>query len=204
MHASVLDDELREFLYNLNKDKMTIWKQMRCLEILAAVIAEKLMDQGTKILIDPDEIVWPDKTVTRPPSKGQLKKLKKNGKNQDKTKHGVFGDIVHKYKNASSVNTQVDAVEINETPQNISKRGRPRKAAAATKKAPAKRSAKSKQTASKDDSGSDDDEENGKVDISKIWCFVVTSCFVAIVCFTFDIDYYLNIQNGYLMRRLIC
>ena len=159
MHSSVIDDELREFLAHLEKDKTPIWKQMRCLEILAAVLAEELMNQGTKILMDPDEIVWPDKTVTRAPTKAELQKMKKNGKQHEKTKHGVFGDLVSKYKNASQ------AVEVvQEIPKSIPKHGRPCKAVE-KKKAPTQRATKNLKEAHSDDK---DEEENAKIDISKI------------------------------------
>ena len=160
MHSSVIDDELREFLAHLEKDNTPIWKQMRCLEILAAVLAEELMKQGTKILMDPDEIVWPDKTVTRAPMKAELRKMKKTGKQHEKTKHGVFGDLVNKYKNASK------AVEVvQEIPKSVLKCGRPRKAVEQKKKAPAQCATKKLKEANTDD---EDEEENGKIDISKI------------------------------------
>ena len=93
---------------------------MRCLEIFAAVLAEELMKQGTKILMDPDEIVWPDKTVTRVQTKAELRKMKKTGKQQEKTKHGVLGNLVNKYKNAAK------AVEVvQEIPKTVLKCGRP-------------------------------------------------------------------------------
>ena len=159
MHSSVIDNEWREFLAHREKDKTPVWKQMRCLEILAAVFVKELMKQGTEILMDPDEIVWPDKTVTRPPTKAELRKMKKTGKQHEKTKHGVFGDLVNKYKNASK------AVEVvQEIPKSIPKRGRPRKAVE-RKKAPTQHATKKLKEAHTDD---EDEEESGKIDISKI------------------------------------
>ena len=120
------------------------------------------MDQGTKILMDPDEIVWPDKIVTRPPSKAELRRMNKSGKSQAKTKHGVFGDLVHKYKNETVDAAQEKTEEILKL---VPKHGRPRKASA-TKKAPAKRTAK-KANASHPDSDEEADS-SGKANISKI------------------------------------
>ena len=85
--------------------------------------------------------------------------MKKNGKQHEKTKHGVFGDLVSKYKNASQ------AVEVmQEIPKSIPKRGRPCKAVE-KKKAPTKHATKKLKKAHSDD---EDDEENAKIDISKI------------------------------------
>ena len=105
--------------------------------------------------MDPDEIVWPDKTVTRPPTKAELKK---SGKQQEKTKHGVFGDLINKYKTASKVNEVVQ-----EIPKSVPKCGRPRKAVE-KKKAPAQRATKQLKEANTDD---EHEEESAKIDISK-------------------------------------
>ena len=45
---------------------------MRFLEVFASVLAEKLMSEGTQIFVNPDEIKWPDGTVSKPvDSKGK-------------------------------------------------------------------------------------------------------------------------------------
>ena len=84
--------------------------------------------------------------------------MKKTGKQQEKTKHGVFGDLVNKYKNAAK------AVEVvQEIPKTVPKCGRPCKAV--EKKAPPQCATKKLKEANTDD---EDEEDNGKIDISKI------------------------------------
>ena len=84
--------------------------------------------------------------------------MKKTGKQQEKTKHGVFGDLVNKYKNAAK------AVEVvQEIPKNVPKRGCPRKAVE-KKKATVQHATKKLKEANTDD---EEEEENGKIDISK-------------------------------------
>ena len=76
----------------MNKEKLALGKQMRALEIISAVLAECLMQQGTVFCIDPEQITWPDKTVTSALTRNEIRKLKKQGKVSAKTKH-VFGEI---------------------------------------------------------------------------------------------------------------
>ena len=69
--------------------------QMRFVEVLAAMLAERLMANGTQIYINPDEIKWPDGTISKlceSKGKGQ-KKRKKNPNSKD----GVYGRIVNEY-----------------------------------------------------------------------------------------------------------
>ena len=81
---------------------------MCTLEILSALLAEELMRNGTQINLDPEEIIWPDGTVSKAPSNetgprgGRRKKLNPNSKN------GIFGEVVHEYgpKNKSTVQPQ--------------------------------------------------------------------------------------------------
>ena len=52
---------------------------MRTIEILSAVLAEDLISKGIVVHLDPEEIVWPDGNITKPPGnekKGKGKKKK--------------------------------------------------------------------------------------------------------------------------------
>ena len=91
-----LMEEIQNLLTDLNKVRIPLWQQMRTVEILSAVLAEKLLAQGCVINLDPEEIKWPDGTVTKlpPPEKGKRKKKKPN----PTSKNGVFGVIVHEYR----------------------------------------------------------------------------------------------------------
>ena len=77
IHAFDLKDELQLLLFDLIKEKMPIWKQMRALEIVAAVVAETLMEMSVTILTTPEEIHWPMGCVTRPGAQKTNKKGKK-------------------------------------------------------------------------------------------------------------------------------
>ena len=65
---------------------------MRCVEITAALIAETLIELGVSIVTQPEEIHWPNGTVSKAPEPGKKKKGGK--KNEKKNKHGIFGQIV--------------------------------------------------------------------------------------------------------------
>ena len=41
---------------------------MRIVEIVSAVIAEKLIENGTQFVMDPDKVIWPDGKVTKLPT----------------------------------------------------------------------------------------------------------------------------------------
>ena len=41
---------------------------MCTLEILSALLAEELVRNGTQINLNPEEIIWPDGTISKPPS----------------------------------------------------------------------------------------------------------------------------------------
>ena len=56
LHSGALENQIRELLGNLNDEKLPLWKQMRCLEVIAAVLAETLMQHGTIFSLDPEEI----------------------------------------------------------------------------------------------------------------------------------------------------
>ena len=88
-------NELSNILHDLNAKKTPIWMQIRFIEVFASVLAEKLMSHGTKIYFCPDEIKWPDGTLSKPCKskglKGQKKKKNPTGKD------GVYAKIVHEY-----------------------------------------------------------------------------------------------------------
>ena len=86
-----IKDEIQNLLFDLVKEKMVLWKQMRCLELAAALVAETLIEMGVQIVTNPDEIHWPTGHVSKPSA--PLRK-KKGGKKTEKNKHGVFGQIV--------------------------------------------------------------------------------------------------------------
>ena len=97
LHAFDLMNEISQLLNDLNNKKKTpIWMQMRILEILSAELAEKLMENGCKIFVDPEEIYWPDGAISRPvecESGGKRKRKKKSPTARD----GVFGKIITDY-----------------------------------------------------------------------------------------------------------
>ena len=90
MHADELKVELENVLYDLVHDKMPVWKQMRCLEVISALVAETMIELGVMILTDPPEIHWPNGMITKPnvPAKNC------KGKKVQKNKHGIFGELV--------------------------------------------------------------------------------------------------------------
>ena len=81
---------------------------MQTIEILSALLAEELMRNGTQINLDPEEIIWPDGTISKAPIHekgprgGRRKKINPNSKN------GIFGKVVNEYrpKNRSAVKPQ--------------------------------------------------------------------------------------------------
>ena len=88
-----LKDELQLLLFDLIKEKMPIWKQMRALEIVAAIVAETLMEMSVTILTTPEEIHWPMGCITWLGAQTTNKKGKKTTKKQG----GIFGNIVYEY-----------------------------------------------------------------------------------------------------------
>ena len=67
LHAYDLIAELTELLNDLNGKKFPLWQQMRTIEILSALLAEELMRNGTQFNLNPEEIIWPDGTISKPP-----------------------------------------------------------------------------------------------------------------------------------------
>ena len=99
IHSNDLADELRELMYELNKGKVALWKQMRIIEIIAAELADLLAQGGTKFEMEPDRVIWPDGTITK-------KKVPSTRSRKSKkippavSKHGLYGVIVAEYSNA--------------------------------------------------------------------------------------------------------
>ena len=91
LHALDLKDQIQGLLFDLIKEKMVLWKQMRCLEVTAAIVTETLMEIGVNILLSPEEIHWPTGEVTKP---GPGPKKKKGGKKAEKNKHGIYSQLV--------------------------------------------------------------------------------------------------------------
>ena len=63
---------------------------MRALEVISAIIAETLIEMGVLILTEPPEIHWPNGTISQMSTQVRGKK----GKKVQKTKHGIFGELV--------------------------------------------------------------------------------------------------------------
>ena len=93
LHASDISDEIRVLLSGLNKQKTPLWQQMRVLEIISAVLAEKIMGNGCIINLDPEEIIWSDGTVSRPPTPEKGKRKRK--KPEPMSKNGIYSVVVH-------------------------------------------------------------------------------------------------------------
>ena len=103
IHAFDLKDEIQILLAELEKEKMPIWKKMRCIEVVAAIVAETLMEMHVKIYTSPEEIHWPMGCVTRPGAEAPSK----SGKKMNKKQGGVFGYIVYEYAPATGQVVQV-------------------------------------------------------------------------------------------------
>ena len=78
IHSEDLCNELRELVSELNKTKIALWKQMRIIEIIAADLADRLTQGGTKFEMEPDRVIWPDGTITKKSTpSGRSKRTKK-------------------------------------------------------------------------------------------------------------------------------
>ena len=90
LHSDELKVELENVLYDLVREKLPAWKQMRCLQVIAAIMAKTMLELGVLILTEPPEIHWPNAMVTKPNPSVKGKK----GKKVQKNRHGIFGEIV--------------------------------------------------------------------------------------------------------------
>ena len=91
LHADDLKTELENLLYDLVRENLPQWKQMRGLEVTAAIVAETLIEMGVLIFNEPPEIHWPNGLVTKMPAGTRSKK---KGKSAQKHKHGIYGELV--------------------------------------------------------------------------------------------------------------
>ena len=92
LHGDELQNEIQLLLYDLVRDNMPQWKQMRVLEVVSAILAETLIEMSVIILDEPVEIHWPNGYVTKPLAPGRGK----SGKKTQKSKHGIYGELVAK------------------------------------------------------------------------------------------------------------
>ena len=85
---------------------------MRVIEIAAAVVAERLMDNGTQFIMDPNQVIWPDGKITKMPSP-QKKGRARTKKVPATSKNGVFSKIIQSYgPKGGSVATMTNEVEV--------------------------------------------------------------------------------------------
>ena len=90
LHGEELKIEIQNILYDLVRENMPHWKQMRVLEVVAAIVAETMIENGVMILTEPVEIHWPHGMVSKPNPTPRSKK----GKKIQKQRHGIFGELV--------------------------------------------------------------------------------------------------------------
>ena len=100
-------------LYDLVRERLPQWKQMRGLEVVSAIVAETLIELGVLIFTEPPEIHWPNSLVTKLPADPRSKK---KGKNVQKHKHGIYGELVSSL--APSIPPQKD-----ESASSVAKKG---------------------------------------------------------------------------------
>ena len=81
---------------------------MRIIEIVAAELADKLVEGGTQFQMEPDRVVWPDGTITKKSSPVRGKKTKKVP--PAVSKHGLFGTIVAQFGNRKKTNDATSIV----------------------------------------------------------------------------------------------
>ena len=70
---------------------------MHTIEIVAAELADKLVEGGTQSQMGPGRVAWPDGTITKKPSPVHGKKTKEVLPAVGK--HGLFGTIVAQFGN---------------------------------------------------------------------------------------------------------
>ena len=85
---------------------------MRIIEIVSAIVAERLMENGTQFVMDPDQVIWPDGKITKVPTP-QKKGRARTKKLAATSKNGVFGKIIQKFGSKSSAaNAITNEVEV--------------------------------------------------------------------------------------------
>ena len=98
IHSEDLCDKLRDLVSELNKSKVALWQQMHIIEIIAADLADRLTQGGTKFEMEPDRVIWPDGTITKKSTPlGHSKRTKKVP--PAVSKHGLYGVIIAQYAN---------------------------------------------------------------------------------------------------------
>ena len=72
---------------------------MRIIEIIAAELADRLGQGGTKFEMEPDRVIWPDGAITK--KNAPSTRSRKNKKVPSAvSKHGLYGVIVAQFGNA--------------------------------------------------------------------------------------------------------
>ena len=106
-----LIDQLRMLMSGMEKNKTPLWQQMRVVEIVSAVLAEKIMSNGCTINLEPEEILWSDGTVSKPapPPKGRGRKKKKP---DPMSKNGIYSVIVNTYGPRGKVMQKSDSAVV--------------------------------------------------------------------------------------------
>ena len=96
LHAMDLINQLESLMTHMEKNKTLLWQQMRVVEIVSAVIAERIMSNGCTINLEPEEIFWSDGTVSKaapsPKARGRKKK-----KPDPMGRNGIYAVIVNTY-----------------------------------------------------------------------------------------------------------
>ena len=92
LHSDDLKIELENVLYDLVRERLPQWKQMRGLEVISAIIAETLIEMGVLIFCEPPAVHWPNGLVSK--LAAAAARSKKRGKNVQKQKQGIYGELV--------------------------------------------------------------------------------------------------------------
>ena len=112
-------DHITELLKQFRSEQMLKWKQMLAIEVLAAVLAETLMNNGVSIDCENESITWPFGQVTHPPSTtGKSTKGKAKNKSVKSGKSGtIFRVLVNEIqlKSEPNINKQADCIPSSST-----------------------------------------------------------------------------------------
>ena len=79
-HSEKMGTLVRQLVKELRDQKMVKWKQMKCVELAGAVLAEILLVRGVVFDLEQQTTEWPSGHKVKPP-----KKLTKSGKNSSKS-----------------------------------------------------------------------------------------------------------------------
>ena len=86
---------------------------MCIIEIIAAELADRLVEGGTKFQMEPDRVIWPDGTTTKKATPPHGKKGKKVP--PAVSKHGLYGTIVAQFGNKKKNSTPSDGGKVANT-----------------------------------------------------------------------------------------